>query len=500
MQQASQTFDVVVIGSGIAGLSAAVSALENGAKVCIVERASAQDAGGNTRHTGAYIRMKSTDKLSDDFEEHFAANAGGYLEPALMAEATRERGDWPPMLKSLSFVDPNVVSELAEQSSGTLHWLEGHGVQFFPLEVPFPTSAQPRIVPSGGGLALVEALTKVVHAKGGTFLYETAAQRLLQDAQGAVCGVAAVGRGNRTVEVRAKAVVVASGGFQGNAEMLTRYLGPRSLNLRQMSVGGLHNKGEGIRMALDIGAAPCGEFGSYHASPMDPRSKRAGPSMYMYPYGVLVNKEGRRFTDEGPGEVDETYERVTRQIYAQTGGIAWCILDARFADVPNQAVAVRTEHPAIEAPSLAELAAKLELPADMLERSVAEYNAACGEGSFNPRGVDGLSTRGVHPPKSNWARPIDRAPFKAYPIISSIVFTFGGLKTDSLARVLNHQGDAIPGLYCAGEAQGLYYRNYTGATSVLKGAVFGRIAGRDAAAIAGRDRTVSPRKEQKETL
>lgn len=482
MSNQQPAYDVIVIGSGIAGLSAAVSAQENGASVCIVERAPEGDHGGNTRHTGAYLRMKSKDEVSDDFEDHFAANAGGYLDPLMMSDAAKAPQAWPPLLRALSFVDPNVVSTLASEASPTLSWLGEYGVQFFPLEVPFPTSAQPRMVPSGGGLAMVDALTKAFLGKGGKILFETAATSLLQDDEGAVCGVRAVGRGNRTLEVRAASVVIASGGFQGNAEMMTRYIGPRSLNLRAMSVGCQYNKGEGIRMALDIGAAPCGDFGSYHASPMDPRSNRAGPSMYIYPYGILVNKEGLRFVDEGPGETDETYERVTRRIFAQTDGLAYVILDAKVADVPNQAVAIRTEQPAIEAPSIAQLARKLEVPADMLERTVAEYNAACVEGTFDPRRVDGLATRGLNPPKSNWARPLDKGPFKAYPIISSIVFTFGGLKTDSTARVLNLQGDAIPGLYAAGETQGLYYHNYTGATSVLKGAVFGRIAGRDAAA------------------
>ncbi len=485
MQKQQSACDVIVIGSGIAGLSAAIAAQENGAKVCLVDRATAAEAGGNTRHTGSYIRMKSVNEVSDDFEEHFAANAGGYLDPLLMADVARAPEDWPPMLKALSFVDPNVVSTLADKAPETLNWLTGFGVQFFKLDVPFPTSDQPRIVPSGGGLAMVEALTKTFTEKGGEIRYETVAKSLMQDDEGRVCGIQAQGRGHRKLALRATAVVIASGGFQGNAEMLTRYLGPRALNLRAMSVGGHYNKGEGIRMALDIGAAACGDFGSYHASPMDPRSNRAGPSIYVYPYGVLVNKEGQRFVDEGPGATDETYESVTRRIFAQTGGIAWVILDARLSDVPNLAVAIRTEQPAIEAPTLAQLAAKLEIPADMLERTVAEYNAACQkDGKFDAKIVDGLSTQGVNPPKSNWARPVDQGPFKAYPIISSIVFTFGGLKTDSMARVLNTEGDPIPGLYAAGEAQGLYYGNYTGATSVLKGAVFGRIAGQDAARLA----------------
>ncbi len=481
MAKTEHNFDVVVIGSGVAGLSAAVSAQEHGAKVCIVERASAEEAGGNTRWTGSYIRMKSVDELSDDFEDHLIANGGGYLEPTLMAEAARDPAHWPPTLRALSFVDPNVVARLAGESSNTLKWLCGYGLQFFPLEVPFPTSAQPRIVPSGGGLAIVETLSKKFLETGGTVLYETKAESLIQDEEGAVRGVNAIGRGNKRMQVRGRAVVIASGGFQGNAEMMTRYIGPRALNLRGMSLGCHFNKGEGIQMALDIGAAPCGDFGSFHASPMDPRSNRAGPSMYMYPYGILVNKEGQRFVDEGPGETDETYERVTRRIFGQTDGLAYCILDAKFADVPNKQSAIKTEQPPIEAPTLRELAAKLEIQADILEKTIADFNAACVAGTYDPRRVDGLATRGITPPKSNWARPLDQGPFLAYPIISSIVFTFGGLKTDTTARVVNTQGDAIPGLYAAGEVQGLYYHNYTGATSVLKGAVFGRIAGEDAA-------------------
>ena len=481
MAKQELNFDVVVIGSGVAGLSAAVSAQEHGASVCIVERAPAEEAGGNTRWTGAYLRMKSVEALSDDFEDHFAANAGGYLDPQLMAELTRDPATWPSNLKALSFVDPNVVSTLAKEASGTLKWMMGYGVQFFPLEVPFPTAAQPRIVPSGGGLAIVETMSKVLLQKGGKILYETVANSLLQDDEGVVCGVMATSRGNSRLRVRGKAVVIASGGFQGNAEMMSRYIGPRAINLRSISVGCHYNKGEGIRMALDIGAAPCGDFGSYHASPICPRSNRAGPSIYVYPYGVLVNKAGQRFVDEGPGETDETYEALTRSIFQQPDGIAYVILDEKLAEVPNLQSAIRTEQPAIEGQTLAELAGKLGIPSDALEKSVAEYNAACVPGIFDPRRVDGLATRGLSPPKSNWARPVDQGPFKAYPIISSIVFTFGGLKTDSTARVINQQGDPIPGLYAAGEAQGLYYRSYTGATSVLKGAVFGRIAGEDAA-------------------
>ncbi|MBO9355444.1 FAD-dependent oxidoreductase [Bordetella petrii] len=481
MEKHQDQYDVIVVGAGGAGLSAAVAAQEAGARVAIWERATPDESGGNTRYTGAWFRMKSPEVVSDDFEEHFAENAGGYMDPTIVAELTRDPADWSGAAKTLSFVDPNVVAELSEHAPDTLEWLGKHGVQFVTLDRPFPTSVQPRISPNGGGLALLESLSKSFADNGGTVLYNTSATSLCVSEDGRVEGLRGVANGTQPVCMKAGAVILACGGFQGNAEMLTRYIGPRSLYLRPMSRGGSYNKGEGIQMALDIGAAPCGDFGSYHASPMDPRSKRAGPSMYIYPYGILVNKDGHRFVDEGPGPTDETYETVTRNIFAQPAGLAYVILDAKAKDVPHRSVAIRTEQAPIEAPTIRELARKLNIPEEILEQTVEQYNAACpASGEFDSTRLDGMATSGVHPRKSNWARPVNTGPFEAYPIISSIVFTFGGLKTDPKARVLNKEGSAIPGLYAVGEVQGLYYGTYTGATSVLKGLVFGRIAGRDA--------------------
>jgi tricarballylate dehydrogenase len=289
-----------------------------------------------------------------------------------------------------------------------------------------------------------------------------------------------VERNNRHVNFNGQ-VVLACGGFEGNAEMLTRYMGPRALYLRPVCKGGYYNRGEGIRMALEIGAAPCGDFGSYHAEPIDPRSGVSEPSVFIFPYGILVNREGQRFTDEAQGTVDAYYERVTRRIFEQTQGIAWTVLDAKHMRIPNYRLGIRTDQPPLAADTLAGLAKLIGVPAAALEKTVADYNAACVPGTYKPLELDGLATRGLAPPKSNWALPLDEAPFHAYPIISSNVFTFGGLKVDTAARVLNRDGDAIPGLYAAGETVGMYYGNYTGATSVLKGMVFGRLAGSAAA-------------------
>jgi tricarballylate dehydrogenase len=265
--------------------------------------------------------------------------------------------------------------------------------------------------------------------------------------------------------------------------MLARYLGPRARYLRPVARGGYYNKGEGIRMALDIGAAPCGDFGSFHAEPLDPRSGAPEPIVLVFNYGILVNKRGERFVDEAPHTVDATYEAITRVIHEQPEGIAYVVLDAGIEDVPNWRKAARTDQQPVTAPTLAALAEAIGVPAAALEATVAAYNAACpAEDGFDPLRTDGLRTAaGYAPPKSNWSRRLRRGPFLAFPVICGNCFTFGGLKVNTRSQVLNADGEVIPGLYAAGELMGLYYGVYTGATSVMRGAVFGRIAGLDSA-------------------
>ncbi len=481
MAKTENTFDVVVAGCGIAGLSAAVSAAEKGAKVAVLERAPFEERGGNTRYTEAYLRMKTDTEVTDDFETHLADNGGGYLDPELVGTTTQPYEQWPSIVKSLSFTDPEVISAFANAAGPTVQWLKGYGVRFDFLPTQFLTKSQPRLLPVGGGWALVEALGAQAEKLGVTFFYETTARSLIQNEAGAVVGLNAVDKTNQPIVFRGR-VVLGCGGFEGSAEMQTRYIGPRSVYLRPVARGGYYNKGEGIRMALDIGAAPCGDFGSYHAEPIDPRSGCAEASVFIFPYGILVNQEGRRFTDEAPGTVDAVYESVTRQIFNQTAGIAYVILDEKLKDVPNYTLGLRTDQPPVTGKTIAELAQKLKIPADVLEQTVAAYNAACQSGTFKALELDHLATKGLAPAKSNWARPLDKAPYAAYPIMSANVFTFGGLKIDTKARVLNNDGAVIPGLYAAGEVVGMYYKTYTGATSVMKGAVFGRLAGADAAA------------------
>jgi tricarballylate dehydrogenase len=477
---AELNFDLIVVGCGVAGLSAAVAGAERGLRVAVLERASREERGGQSRFTEAYLRMKSHTEVTDDFDTFLAEHSGYYQDPDFVAETLADRADWSAQSRALGSVDASVISTFAEQVPGTIEWLKGNGVKFDFLPTQFLTSTQPRLLPVGGGEAIVEALAAKAEALGAEFFYETSGRQLLTEGFATVTGIRALSRQHGDLVFHGP-VVLASGGFEGNTEMLGRYLGPRSVYLRPVCKGAYYNRGEGIQMALDMGAAPSGEYGSYHAEPVDPRSGISEPSIFVFPYGVLVNKQGRRFTDEAPGTVDAWYERVTRQIYQQDEGIAWVILDQKVKDVPNYRLAIRTDQAAIEGASLVELADKLGICANTLQDTVSRYNAACRPGDYQPLQLDGVATVGLEPPKSNWALPLDAGPYFAYPIISANVFTFGGLKVDERAQVINAEGQPIGNLYAAGETVGLYFGNYAGGTSVLKGLVFGRLAGQAAA-------------------
>lgn len=478
----SGKFDLVVVGCGIAGLSAAVSAAEEGAKVAILERATIEERGGNTRWTEAFIRMKNEDEVSDDFEEHFMDNSGFHLDPSLVSETARPYEEWPSIVKALSFTDPEIIGTLASEAGPTLAWLRQAGIRFSDMPSYLITQSTTRICPVGGGQALVDALAARAEQLGVSFFYETTAAELITDAGGTIIGLRANSAAQRGQEFLG-AVMLASGGYQGNSEMQARYFGERSRFIRPIARGGYYNRGDGIRMALDVGAATCGDFSEYHAEPIDPRSGVSEPIVFNFPYGILVDTNGKRFIDEASCTVDFIYENVARVINKLPGGVAYLICDERLDDVPNWRRSVRSDKPPMTANSIEELASQIGVPADTLQQTIREYNAAVTEGEFKPLELDGLCTRGITPPKSNWALSLDNPPFRAWPVSSAVCFTFGGLRCNSDAQVLDHDGRPIPGLYAAGETVGLYYKRYTGATSVLRGAVFGRIGGRH---IAGR--------------
>jgi tricarballylate dehydrogenase len=477
-------FDIIVIGCGIAGLSAAVSAQQNGSKVAILERAPREERGGNTRYTESFWRMKNEDEVSEDFEDQFAKNSGGWPDPGILEDLVRDRENQPAVLKSLGIVDPSLIATLAAEAPNALKWLKEFGVKFDFLPLYFLSQSTTRMGPIGGGLALVDALGSYADSNADDirFFYETAAKKLISDDEGNLIGVSGISKGNKKINLFAPNVVLASGGFEGNSEMLSHYVGPQAQFIRPVSRGGHYNRGEGIQMALEAGAASCGDFSSFHAQPVDPRSKDMEPVVLNYSYGLLINETGRRFTDEAPALVDSTYEAVTRIIMQQKNGIGFAVFDNKLDDIDNWNATVRTRVAPYQANTLEELASLIKIPSEEFLRTVNDFNKACPEnqGDFDPLRPDGLKTHGLTLQKSNWSRPLTEAPFRAWPIICSNCFTFGGIKIDERARVINTEGDVIPGLYAAGEVAGIYYRTYTGATSVMRGAVTGRLAGKDA--------------------
>lgn len=482
--QPENSADVIVVGSGIAGLSAAATAAQAGARVILIERAPREDRGGNTRWTDAYLRMKSEHEVADDFETHFMANAGHHLDPSLVQETAGDFASRSAIAKTLGMTDPDVIATFTEQAGPTVQWLKTFGLSFDFLPSYLITTCTPRLAPIGGGLALVETLSDWAEENGIDVRYETSARGLIHDEDGAVVGIIAAGKGNQTTDLIAPSVILACGGFEGNSEMLVHYVGAQARYLRPVARGGYYNRGEGIRMALAAGAAPCGDYSRFHAEPLDPRSGAPEPIVLIFNYGVLVNVNGERFVDEAPATVDATYEAITREIHAQPESLAYAVFDSGIDDVPNWQRCVRSDVPPFEAETLDGLAAQIGIAATALARTIDAYNAACPADAtaFKPLETDGLATAADYTPsKSNWARRIAKPPFRAYPIMCGNCFTFGGLKVDPDARVLNTDGEAIPGLYAAGETMGIYYGTYTGATSVLRGAVFGRIAGQGAA-------------------
>lgn len=255
--------------------------------------------------------------------------------------------------------------------------------------------------------------------------------------------------------------------------------------MRVLAARAHHNTGDGIRMAIERGARISGDWNGMHAEPVDPRAENPAAVVLVYPYGIVVDQNGRRFFDEGGGLVHETWERFARTVHFETpGGRAYAILDSGLFDIAGFERAIRSEVPPHRADTLGELARLIGVDAPHLSETVASYNAAAtGDPSrFDATRCDGLATsRALHPPKPNWARPIAKPPFLAYPLIGAIAYRFGGLATNPRAEVLGN-GGPLPGLYAAGEITGHFYGTAPNAVSVLRALVFGRTAGVEAIA------------------
>jgi tricarballylate dehydrogenase len=338
----------------------------------------------------------------------------------------------------------------------------------------------------GGGPGLVEAETTAARKRGVEVRYGSRATRLLHDGF-KVYGVQVKEQG-RLYELRAPSVILAAGGFQGDAEMRTRYLGP-GWELAKVR-GTRFNTGDGIKMALEVGASPFGNWSGCHAVQWDFNAPEYGDlavgdafQKHSYPWSVLINANGRRFLDEGADFRNYTYAKYGRVVLEQPGNFAWQVFDKKVAHVLRDEYRIR-QVTKVKADTLEELAGSWRRGRRRLPRRDPRYNAAVRTDiPFNPNVKDGRGTDGLAVNKSNWANTIDEPPFEAYQVGCGITFTFGGLRIDTEARVLDADQAPIPGLYACGElVGGIFYFNYPGGSGLINGAVFGRLAGTTAAA------------------
>jgi tricarballylate dehydrogenase len=482
-------FDVIVVGGGNAALCAALAADESGARVVLLEAATREERGGNSRFSGAAFR---------------AAHLGwDHVKPVLTPQGLRDAED----CIMGPYTAEDYRNELAEASNGrndrdlseviirdswhTIEWMKSKGVEWETTVrkyyagntgavITLNSGAPVKAV--GDGVGLIARLFEAVEASNIVLRYEAPVQDLLAKGDH-ILGVRV--RTLQGYEEVTGAVILASGGFSANPAMKRQYLG-EGWDLVPVR-GSRYSTGSLLCKAIELGARPAGHWGAAHASPQDMGAPFVGDitktpviPRYSYTFGITVNMNGVRFFDEGEAEFALTYAKTGKKIGDQPMSIAWQIFDQQTIHLLQPRY---SSGKPILAATLAELATKLQIKPARLTQTVEEFNNACeSEKPFDPYRCDGKATSSLlQIPKSNWALPIKDGPFVAYGVTCGITFTYGGLASDTKARVLNNEGRPMPGLYCAGEiAGGVFYHNYPGGAGLTKGAVFGRIAAREA--------------------
>ena len=466
-------YDVIVVGGGNAALCAALAARENGARVIVLECAPIEERGGNSRFTAGAMRVayNGVDDLVSVMpdltdEEKATTDFGVYSEDQFyddLCRVTQYR------------TTPALAETLVTRSLATVNWMREKGVRFAPIygrqafkvDGRFKFWGGLTVEAWGGGPGLVDALYSLAQRDGIEVAYMSRALALVHDDNG-VRGVV-VRKGGHTTTIEGRAVVLASGGFEANVEWRTRYLGP-GWDLAKVR-GTRFNTGDGIRMALDAGAMPYGNWSGCHAVGWDRNAPEFGDlsvgdgfQKHSYPFGIIVNGRGRRFVDEGADFRNYTYAKYGRVVLEQPGQFAWQIFDQKTKHLQRDEYRIR-QITKVTANTLEEFSQKLEgVNAAEFLKTIKEYNAAVkADVPFNPNVKDGRGTTGLAINKSNWANTIDTPPFEGYAVTCGVTFTFGGLRINTDGEVLNTDYQPIRGLYAAGElVGGLFYFNYPG--------------------------------------
>jgi len=483
--------DVIVVGAGSAALTAAIAARNEGARVIVLEKAPRESRSGNCRFTGGGFRIwhKGLAEVLE-FVPDVPKEAAGSI---IMGEYTTDVWYNKVMQLSEERADPKLTEIMVTESNQALRWLKDQGLVLEMEPERFAIREEgrlrwkaedPALRAKGGGLGLANTLFSIAEKKGVEILYETTAQKLLRDSRGKISGVSV--QSNEVFrDIKGKAVVLGCGGFESNREWRAKYLGPGWDLVRPR--GTRYNTGDGLRMALEIGAQPAGHWSGCHATAIDYQHSIVPEGQDIagvedkrddYYLGVLVNANGIRFLDEGKDFRSFVYAKYGASLLSQPKGMAWQIFDSKTTHLLQGDYRTGS---CVTANSMKDLAEKLRIPT--LTGTIEDFNGAVQpQIPLNYTVRDGRGTVGITPPKSNWAQKIDTPPFAAYPVGCGITFTFGGIKINPRAQVLGWNDKPIPGLYATGEmVGGIFYSTYTGGSGLILGVVFGRIAGANAA-------------------
>ncbi|KAJ5981170.1 hypothetical protein N7522_013985 [Penicillium canescens] len=460
----STTYDLIVVGSGFAGCMTALNFLETcqrlqkRGRVALLEAGKKGERSGASRWTGAFLRLDKNLKFDEDWINE-------------MVQVSNNQADL------------DYCRKLAREPTATAEYVQDHGVKFTRHEeanvlLEFRTN-QHFVMPDGGGWAIVKALMKHIEQFDNCEIHwQTEARSLLTDQQGRVNGVQVRKADGLLENVYAPDVMLASGGFEGNREMLAKYVGPKTHELQLIAPGLKYNRGQGLNMALEVGADTAGSFDGLHTELVDTRATKPDAVIWGHNYGIVINGSCERFYDEGKRHLFATFEMIALELWRDHQNKGYFITDdtimKRFR--PGW-VYESTDQEPIQANSISELAKELDIDSDKLESTVSEFNAACNDKSFDLMKLDGKATIGLKVNKSNWANPLNNAPYYAFPLTTQLTFTYGGVKVNTDSQVLATNGSPIPGLWATGELTGLYYNEYPPATSVLRSLTFGRLAG-----------------------
>ena len=452
-------YDIAIIGGGNAALCAAISAAENGAKVLILEGAPKSYRGGNSRHTRNF-RCMHRGPLS--------VLTGDYLEDEYFDDLLKV---------TKGKTDENLARMAIRGSEESQPWMEAHGVRFQPSLTGTLSLSRTNAFFLGGGKALMNAYYRTAQSLGIDVLYEAQVSHLARNGD-RITSVHFSHDGQEQV-INPRAVVVASGGFQGDVDWLARAWGPAARNF--LIRGTPYNRGVVLKDLLDQGCESVGDPTQCHAVAIDGRAPKFDGGIVTrldcVPFSVVVNKDAERFYNEGEDVWPKRYAIWGRLVAAQPDQVAYSIIDSKSLSLFMPSV-----FPPIKADTIEELAQKMELPVKKLRDTIDQFNAACQDGPFAPFDLDGLATLGIEPAKTNWARSITEPPFYGYSLRPGVTFTYLGLKVDEMAMVQTEDG-AMENLWAAGEtmAGSILGQGYLAGFGMTIGTVFGRIAGQEAA-------------------